>query len=258
MVTASKVICLKDITPTSCANFTISIFPKKFFGDNRMICFLLLMLFMPVNLIAQEQNNPAILVAKYQKKLINVLISLCSHNYKVELGQLRDKKKYDEREKLGMQETEVFFFLRTFVASANRYNLSDGVASGTYACPSPTMCLTLINAKGQKKRIKKPVRKMWNYLRDRVIAIARIKVETMEVFKVNQTEDISFDKFLAFSNRKERFESDVLGTLVLKDATICDLCVEQNESSFFPNHEIKEYGYSLLLSDVDVTIWTKD
>lgn len=50
---------------------------------------------------------------------------------------------------------------------------------------------------------------MWDYLRDRVIAIARIKVETMEVFKVNQTEDISFDKFLAFSNRKERFESDV-------------------------------------------------
>ncbi len=49
---------------------------------------------MPVNLIAQEQNNPAILVAKYQKELINVLISLCSHNYKVELGQLRDKKKY--------------------------------------------------------------------------------------------------------------------------------------------------------------------
>ena len=69
---------------------------------------------------------------------------------------------------------------------------------------------------------------------------------------------IKVDKFLAFSNRKERFESDVLGTLVLKDATICDLCVEQNESSFFPNHEIKEYGYSLLLSDVDVTIWTKD
>lgn len=110
MVTASKVICLKDITPPSCANFTISIFPKKFFGDNRMICFLLLMLFMPVNLIAQEQNNPAILVAKYQKELTNVLISLCSHNYKVELGQLRDKKKYDEREKLGMQETEAFSF----------------------------------------------------------------------------------------------------------------------------------------------------
>ena len=74
-----------------------------------MICFLLLMLFMPVILIAQEQNNPAILVAKYQKELTNVLISLCSHNYKVELGQLRDKKKYDEREKLGMQETEAFF-----------------------------------------------------------------------------------------------------------------------------------------------------
>lgn len=110
MVTASKVICLKDITPTTCANFTISIFPKKFFWDNRMICFLLLMLFMPVNLIAQEQNNPAILVAKYQKELTNVLISLCSHNYKVELGQLRDKKKYDEREKLGMQETEAFSF----------------------------------------------------------------------------------------------------------------------------------------------------
>lgn len=65
---------------------------------------------MPVNLIAQEQNNPAILVAKYQKELTNVLISLCSHNYKVELGQLRDKKKYDEREKLGMQETEAFSF----------------------------------------------------------------------------------------------------------------------------------------------------
>ena len=81
MVTESKVICLKDITPTTCANFTISIFPKKFFWDNRMICFLLLMLFMPVNLIAQEQNNPAILVAKYQKELTNVLISLCSHNY---------------------------------------------------------------------------------------------------------------------------------------------------------------------------------
>ena len=97
------------------------------------------MLFMPVILIAQEQNNPAILVAKYQKELTNVLISLCSHNYKVELGQLRDKKKYDEREKLGMQETEAFFFLRTFVASANRYNLSDGVASGTYACPSPSV-----------------------------------------------------------------------------------------------------------------------
>lgn len=51
MVTASKVICLKDITPTSCANFTISIFPKKFFGDRMS----------PVSFLIMKSKNMATL-----------------------------------------------------------------------------------------------------------------------------------------------------------------------------------------------------
>lgn len=243
MFAASNAICQKDITQTSCASFIISIFPKKFFWDNSMVCFLLLMLLMPVNLKAQELKDFSLLVEKCQQGLTASIKTLCTHDYK------------KDPFKLLKEGSETDWGFKRFVGGGSRYLLLSGVTSTAKACSGPIMTIRIITPNGKIKIIRKNAEKMHDYLYEKIIPIERIKVNTMEVFRINEIREDDRERVI-YTNRMT-YRSNQEGLHLTAEhpyeiKTILCLTGEKHQS------EIKEYGYSLLLSDVDVTIWTKD
>ena len=215
----------------------------------------ILMLLLPIETYSkgQWQNDFQTLVEKYQQKLATSITMLCAHNYDNELFKL-GWKKMEERQRME-KKLESNGLLKRFVGGGSRYLLLSGVASTAKACSGPIMTIRIITPNGKMKIIRKTAEKMHNYLYEKVIPVERIKVNAIEVFQINEIreddrERVVYANRMIYKSNQEGLHLTVEHPCEIK--TILCLTGEKHQS------EIKEYGYSLLLSDVDVTIWTKD
>lgn len=239
---------------SSRANF-ISIFSKMFFWGIAKVCAMLLMLLIPMDLMAQEQKNFPLLVEKYQQKLAKSITTLCAHDYDKDPFKIRLSKESLDMIKEGYKARDL---LKRFVGQGGKYNVSSkGVTTSAVVCPGPTITMTIVNSSGSKKVIKKTAEKMYDYLYKKAMPINKMEVDAMEVFKIHEVERNQWDKSIVYANKRENYESDNRGQLCLTTEKHCELTTFVGLPSTAFQLEINEYGYSLLLSDVGITIWIK-
>lgn len=257
MFAVSHVICQKDTTQTSCANLTIVIFSQKFFWGIGKMYALLLMLLMPIDLMAQNQKDFSLLVEQYRQEMVKSITLLCAHDYEKDpfkLGWQKMKERMDMIED-GYKARDL---LNHFVGRGGRYNVSSmGVTTSAVAYHGPMVTLKLIDSSRKEKLIKKTAEKMYDYLYKKAIPIDKMSVDAMEVFKIHKVERNQWDRTVVYANKREMFELTSEGQLCLKTEKRCELTTVVGLGSTAFQLEINEYGYSLLLSDVEITVWIK-
>lgn len=220
-------------------------------------CIFILMLLLPIAISAkgQSQNEFQMLVEKYQQGLITSINMLCTHNYNKVPFKLRCKLMKERKNVLKEEGLDSDGVLNRFVGGGSRYLLLSGVASTAKACLGLIVTIRIISPKGKMKIIRKTAEKMHDYLYERVIPIERIEVNAMEVFRINEIREDDRE-WVVYANRMTyKSNSESLYLTVEHPCEIKTiLCLTEEKHQL----EIKEYGYSLLLSDIDVTIWTKN
>lgn len=180
---------------------------------------------------------------------------LCAHNYDKDPFTIRLSKEQLDMIKDGYKARNL---LNHFVGRGGRYNVSSiGVTTSAVVHQGPIITMKIINSSGSKKIIKKTAEKMYDYLYKKKIAIDEIKVDAIEAFKINEVKRNKWNETVVYSNKIERYETDSNEQLGFKIEKYCDLTTVVGLPSTAFRLEINEYGYSLLLSDVEITIWTK-
>lgn len=215
------------------------------------------MLLLPIETYSkgQRQNDFQTLVEKYQQKLATSITMLCAHNYDKDPFTIRLSKEQLDMIKDGYKARNL---LNHFVGRGGRYNVSSiGVTTSAVVHQGPIITMKIINSSGSKKIIKKTAEKMYDYLYKKKIAIDEIKVDAIEAFKINEVKRNKWNETVVYSNKIERYETDSNEQLGFKIEKYCDLTTVVGLPSTAFRLEINEYGYSLLLSDVEITIWTK-
>ena len=215
------------------------------------------MLLLPIETYSkgQRQNDFQTLVEKYQQKLATSITMLCAHNYDKDPFTIRLSKEQLDMIKDGYKARNL---LNHFVGRGGRYNVSSiGVTTSAVVHQGPIITMKIINSSGSKKIIKKTAEKMYDYLYKEKIAIDKIKVDAIEAFKINEVKRNKWNETVVYSNKIERYETDSNEQLGFKIEKYCDLTTVVGLPSTAFRLEINEYGYSLLLSDVEITIWTK-
>ena len=145
-----------------------------------------------------------------------------------------------------------------FVGRGGRYNVSSiGVTTSAVVHQGPIITMKIINSSGSKKIIKKTAEKMYDYLYKKEIAIDKIKVDAIEAFKINEVKRNKWNETIVYSNKIERYETDSNEQLGFKTEKYSELTTVVGLPSTAFQLEINEYGYSLLLSDVEITVWIK-
>lgn len=217
----------------------------------------ILMLLLPIETYSkgQRQSEFQTLVEKYQQRLITSITMLCAHNYDKDPFTIRLSKEQLDMIKDGYKARNL---LNHFVGRGGRYNVSSiGVTTSAVVHQGPIITMKTINSSGSKKIIKKTAEKMYDYLYKKKIAIDKIKVDAIEAFKINEVKRNKWNETVVYSNKIERYETDSNEQLGFKIEKYCDLTTVVGLPSTAFRLEINEYGYSLLLSDVEITIWTK-
>lgn len=217
----------------------------------------ILMLLLPIETYSkgQSQSEFQTLVEKYQQRLITSITMLCAHNYDKDPFTIRLSKEQLDMIKDGYKARNL---LNHFVGRGGRYNVSSiGVTTSAVVHQGPIITMKIINSSGSKKIIKKTAEKMYDYLYKKKIAIDKIKVDAIETFKINEVKRNKWNETVVYSNKIERYETDSNEQLGFKIEKYCDLTTVVGLPSTAFRLEINEYGYSLLLSDVEITIWTK-
>lgn len=217
----------------------------------------ILMLLLPIETYSkgQRQSEFQTLVEKYQQRLITSITMLCAHNYDKDPFTIRLSKEQLDMIKDGYKARNL---LNHFVGRGGRYNVSSiGVTTSAVVHQGPIITMKIINSSGSKKIIKKTAEKMYDYLYKKKIAIDEIKVDAIEAFKINEVKRNKWNETVVYSNKIERYETDSNEQLGFKIEKYCDLTTVVGLPSTAFRLEINEYGYSLLLSDVEITIWTK-
>lgn len=215
------------------------------------------MLLLPIETYSkgQRQSEFQTLVEKYQQRLITSITMLCAHNYDKDPFTIRLSKEQLDMIKDGYKARNL---LNHFVGRGGRYNVSSiGVTTSAVVHQGPIITMKTINSSGSKKIIKKTAEKMYDYLYKKKIAIDKIKVDAIEAFKINEVKRNKWNETVVYSNKIERYETDSNEQLGFKIEKYCDLTTVVGLPSTAFRLEINEYGYSLLLSDVEITIWTK-
>lgn len=217
----------------------------------------ILMLLLPIETYSkgQRQSEFQTLVEKYQQRLATSITMLCAHNYDKDPFTIRLSKEQLDMIKDGYKARNL---LNHFVGRGGRYNVSSiGVTTSAVVHQGPIITMKIINSSGSKKIIKKTAEKMYDYLYKKKIAIDEIKVDAIEAFKINEVKRNKWNETVVYSNKIERYETDSNEQLGFKIEKYCDLTTVVGLPSTAFRLEINEYGYSLLLSDVEITIWTK-
>ena len=212
----------------------------------------ILMLLLPIETYSkgQRQNDFQTLVEKYQQKLATSITMLCAHNYDKDPFTIRLSKEQLDMIKDGYKARNL---LNHFVGRGGRYNVSSiGVTTSAVVHQGPIITMKIINSSGSKKIIKKTAEKMYDYLYKEKIAIDKIKVDAIEAFKRNK-----WNETIVYSNKIERYETDSNEQLGFKTEKYSELTMVVGLPSTAFQLEINEYGYSLLLSDVEITVWIK-
>lgn len=215
----------------------------------------ILMLLLPIETYSKGQNEFQTLVEKYQQELVTSITMLCAHNYDKDPFTIGLSKEQLDMIKDGYKARDL---LNHFVGRGGRYNVSSrGVTTSAVAHPGPVITMNIVNSSGSKKIIKKSAEKMYDYLYKKAIPIDKMSVDAMEVFKIHKVERNRWDRTVVYANKRERYELTSEGQLCLKTEKRCELTTVVGLSSTAFQLEINEYGYSLLLSDVEVTVWIK-
>ena len=212
------------------------------------------MLLLPIETYSkgQRQNDFQTLVEKYQQKLATSITMLCAHNYDKDPFTIRLSKEQLDMIKDGYKARNL---LNHFVG---RYNVSSiGVTTSAVVHQGPIITMKIINSSGSKKIIKKTAEKMYDYLYKEKIAIDKIKVDAIEAFKINEVKRNKWNETIVYSNKIERYETDSNEQLGFKTEKYSELTMVVGLPSTAFQLEINEYGYSLLLSDVEITVWIK-
>lgn len=217
----------------------------------------ILMLLLPIETYSkgQRQNDFQTLVEKYQQKLATSITMLCAHNYDKDPFTIRLSKEQLDMIKDGYKARDL---LNHFVGRGGRYNVSSiGVTTSAVVHQGPIITMKIINSSGSKKIIKKTAEKMYDYLYKEKNAIDKIKVDAIEAFKINEVKRNKWNETIVYSNKIERYETDSNEQLGFKTEKYSELTTVVGLPSTAFQLEINEYGYSLLLSDVEITVWIK-
>lgn len=215
----------------------------------------ILMLLLPIETYSKRQSEFQTLVEKYQQRLITSITMLCAHNYDKDPFTIRLSKEQLDMIKDGYKARNL---LNHFVGRGGRYNVSSiGVTTSAVVHQGPIITMKIINSSGSKKIIKKTAEKMYDYLYKEKIAIDKIKVDAIEAFKINEVKRNKWNETIVYSNKIERYETDSNEQLGFKTEKYSELTTVVGLPSTAFQLEINEYGYSLLLSDVEITVWIK-
>lgn len=213
------------------------------------------MLLLPIETYSKRQSEFQTLVEKYQQRLITSITMLCAHNYDKDPFTIRLSKEQLDMIKDGYKARNL---LNHFVGRGGRYNVSSiGVTTSAVVHQGPIITMKIINSSGSKKIIKKTAEKMYDYLYKEKIAIDKIKVDAIEAFKINEVKRNKWNETIVYSNKIERYETDSNEQLGFKTEKYSELTTVVGLPSTAFQLEINEYGYSLLLSDVEITVWIK-
>ena len=213
------------------------------------------MLLLPIETYSKGQSEFQTLVEKYQQRLITSITMLCAHNYDKDPFTIRLSKEQLDMIKDGYKARNL---LNHFVGRGGRYNVSSiGVTTSAVVHQGPIITMKIINSSGSKKIIKKTAEKMYDYLYKEKIAIDKIKVDAIEAFKINEVKRNKWNETIVYSNKIERYETDSNEQLGFKTEKYSELTTVVGLPSTAFQLEINEYGYSLLLSDVEITVWIK-